>query len=81
MYYTNVPIVNSQPAHMGRLSLFHLGRQQRRLAYSHSRKAKPDLLQHEAQAIIEGVWREDDVFYAHTRADAHALRRRLSRTS
>ncbi len=35
---------------------------------------KPDLLQHEAQAIIEGVWREDDVFYAHTRADSLLLK-------
>jgi cytochrome c-type biogenesis protein CcmE len=35
---------------------------------------KPDLMQHEAQAIIEGAWREDGVFYAHSRADSLLLK-------
>jgi cytochrome c-type biogenesis protein CcmE len=35
---------------------------------------KPDLMQHEAQAIIEGNWQEDDVFYAHDRADSLLLK-------
>ncbi len=35
---------------------------------------KPDLLQHEAQAIIEGVWSDDGVFYAHNRADSLLLK-------
>lgn len=35
---------------------------------------KPDLLQHEAQAIIEGVWSEDGTFYAHDRADSLLLK-------
>ena len=35
---------------------------------------KPDLMQHEAQAIIEGTWQEDDVFYAHSRADSLLLK-------
>lgn len=34
---------------------------------------KPDLLQHEAQAIIEGEWHEDGVFYAHNKADSLML--------
>jgi len=35
---------------------------------------KPDLMQHEAQAIIEGAWQDDGVFYAHTRADSLLLK-------
>lgn len=35
---------------------------------------KPDLMKHEAQAIIEGVWREDGTFYAHDRADSLLLK-------
>jgi cytochrome c-type biogenesis protein CcmE len=35
---------------------------------------KPDLLQHEAQAIVEGVWRVDGIFYAHDRADSLLLK-------
>jgi len=35
---------------------------------------KPDLLQHEAQAIIEGEWRGDGVFYAYDRADSLLLK-------
>lgn len=35
---------------------------------------KPDLLQHEAQAIIEGTWQEDGVFYAHGKADSLLLK-------
>jgi cytochrome c-type biogenesis protein CcmE len=35
---------------------------------------KPDLLQHEAQAIIEGAWQEDGVFYAHNKADSLLLK-------
>jgi cytochrome c-type biogenesis protein CcmE len=35
---------------------------------------KPDLLKHEAQAIIEGAWQEDGVFYAHNRADSLLLK-------
>ena len=35
---------------------------------------KPDLLQHEAQAIIEGTWQEDGVFYAHSKADSLLLK-------
>ena len=35
---------------------------------------KPDLMQHEAQAIIEGAWQEDGVFYAHNRADSLLLK-------
>ncbi len=35
---------------------------------------KPDLLKHEAQAIIEGTWHEDGVFYAHDRADSLLLK-------
>jgi len=35
---------------------------------------KPDLMQHEAQAIIEGVWNEDGMFYAHNRADSLLLK-------
>lgn len=35
---------------------------------------KPDLLQHEAQAIIEGVWSEDGTFYAHDRTDSLLLK-------
>ena len=35
---------------------------------------KPDLLQHEAQAIIEGTWQEDGVFHAHNRADSLLLK-------
>jgi cytochrome c-type biogenesis protein CcmE len=35
---------------------------------------KPDLMQHEAQAIIEGNWQEDGVFYAHSRADSLLLK-------
>ncbi len=35
---------------------------------------KPDLMQHEAQAIIEGAWQDDDVFYAHDRADSLLLK-------
>jgi cytochrome c-type biogenesis protein CcmE len=33
-----------------------------------------DLMQHEAQAIIEGAWQEDGVFYAHNRADSLLLK-------
>jgi cytochrome c-type biogenesis protein CcmE len=35
---------------------------------------KPDLMKHEAQAIIEGVWQEDGVFRAHNRADSLLLK-------
>jgi cytochrome c-type biogenesis protein CcmE len=35
---------------------------------------KPDLMKHEAQAIVEGVWGEDGVFYAHDRADSLLLK-------
>jgi len=35
---------------------------------------KPDLMQHEAQAIIEGVWSQDGTFYAHDRADSLLLK-------
>lgn len=35
---------------------------------------KPDLMQHEAQAIIEGTWQNDGVFYAHDRADSLLLK-------
>lgn len=35
---------------------------------------KPDLMKHEAQAIIEGTWQEDGVFYAHNRADSLLLK-------
>ncbi len=35
---------------------------------------KPDLMQHEAQAIIEGVWNQDGAFYAHDRADSLLLK-------
>ena len=35
---------------------------------------KPDLMQHEAQAIIEGAWNNDGVFYAHDRADSLLLK-------
>ena len=35
---------------------------------------KPDLMQHEAQAIIEGQWLDDGVFYAHDRADSLLLK-------
>jgi cytochrome c-type biogenesis protein CcmE len=35
---------------------------------------QPDLLKHEAQAIIEGTWQEDGVFYAHNRADSLLLK-------
>jgi cytochrome c-type biogenesis protein CcmE len=35
---------------------------------------KPDLLQHEAQAIIEGVWQEDGAFYAHSQEDSLLLK-------
>jgi cytochrome c-type biogenesis protein CcmE len=35
---------------------------------------KPDLMQHEAQAIIEGAWQNDGVFYAHDRADSLLLK-------
>ncbi len=35
---------------------------------------KPDLMQHEAQAIIEGIWQEDGTFYAHSRADSLLLK-------
>jgi cytochrome c-type biogenesis protein CcmE len=35
---------------------------------------KPDLMNHEAQAIIEGTWQEDDVFHAHSRADSLLLK-------
>jgi len=35
---------------------------------------KPDLMQHEAQAIIEGQWLNDGVFYAHDRADSLLLK-------
>jgi cytochrome c-type biogenesis protein CcmE len=35
---------------------------------------KPDLMQHEAQAIIEGQWQGDGVFYAHDRADSLLLK-------
>ncbi len=35
---------------------------------------KPDLMQHEAQAIVEGAWQDDGVFYAHDRADSLLLK-------
>jgi cytochrome c-type biogenesis protein CcmE len=35
---------------------------------------KPDLMQHEAQAIIEGTWQEDGTFYAHSQADSLLLK-------
>jgi cytochrome c-type biogenesis protein CcmE len=35
---------------------------------------KPDLMQHEAQAIVEGQWQEDGVFYAHRQADSLLLK-------
>jgi cytochrome c-type biogenesis protein CcmE len=35
---------------------------------------KPDMLKHEAQAIIQGVWNEDGTFYAHERADSLLLK-------
>lgn len=35
---------------------------------------KPDLMQHEAQAIVEGMWQDDGVFYAHNRADSLLLK-------
>lgn len=35
---------------------------------------KPDLMKHEAQAIIEGTWQEDGIFYAHDRADSLLLK-------
>jgi cytochrome c-type biogenesis protein CcmE len=35
---------------------------------------KPDLMQHEAQAIIEGVWQDDGSFYAHDKADSLLLK-------
>lgn len=35
---------------------------------------KPDLMQDEAQAIIEGTWNEDGTFYAHDRADSLLLK-------
>ena len=35
---------------------------------------KPDLMQHEAQAIIEGIWQDNGVFYAHNRADSLLLK-------
>ncbi len=35
---------------------------------------KPDLMQHEAQAIVEGIWQDDGVFYAHNRADSLLLK-------
>lgn len=35
---------------------------------------KPDLMQHEAQAIIKGVWSEDGTFYAHDRSDSLLLK-------
>jgi cytochrome c-type biogenesis protein CcmE len=35
---------------------------------------KPDLMQHEAQAIVEGQWSDDGVFYAHSRADSLLLK-------
>ena len=35
---------------------------------------KPDLMQHEAQAIIEGAWQDDGIFYAHNRADSLLLK-------
>ncbi len=35
---------------------------------------KPDLMQHEAQAIIEGAWQADGIFYAHDRADSLLLK-------
>lgn len=35
---------------------------------------KPDLMQHEAQAIIEGAWNSDGIFYAHGRADSLLLK-------
>ena len=35
---------------------------------------KPDLMQHEAQAIIEGAWNNDGVFYAHDQADSLLLK-------
>jgi cytochrome c-type biogenesis protein CcmE len=35
---------------------------------------KPDLMQHEAQAIVEGAWQDDGVFYAHNRADSLLLK-------
>jgi hypothetical protein len=31
-------------------------------------------MQHEAQAIIEGQWSDDGVFYAHNRADSLLLK-------
>ena len=38
------------------------------------KNVKPDLLQHEAQAIIEGEWHEDGVFYAYDRSDSLLLK-------
>jgi cytochrome c-type biogenesis protein CcmE len=35
---------------------------------------KPDLMQHEAQAIINGKWQDDGIFYAHDRADSLLLK-------
>jgi cytochrome c-type biogenesis protein CcmE len=35
---------------------------------------KPDLMQHEAQAIIEGVWQPDGQFLAHDKADSLLLK-------
>lgn len=35
---------------------------------------KPDLMQHEAQAIVEGKWQEDGIFYAHDQADSLLLK-------
>jgi cytochrome c-type biogenesis protein CcmE len=35
---------------------------------------KPDLMKHEAQAIIEGTWSEDGTFFAHDRADSLLLK-------
>lgn len=35
---------------------------------------KPDLMKHEAQAIIEGTWQEDGTFHAHNRADSLLLK-------
>jgi len=35
---------------------------------------RPDLMQHEAQAIINGTWQDDGVFYAHSRADSLLLK-------
>ena len=35
---------------------------------------KPDLMQHEAQAIVEGNWQEDGIFYAHSQADSLLLK-------